>query len=78
MSVPLQGAAHCSGCCCVRFGAGLLVPLQGAAVGCCFRGLLSECGVRYEAWVLASLQGVAARCLWQCGHWALMEITFVP
>ena len=21
---------------------------------------------------------VAARCLWQCGHWALMEITFKP
>jgi len=34
--------------------------------------------VHYKAWVLASLQGVAARCLWQCGRWALMEITSMP
>jgi len=27
--------------------------------------------------VLVWLQGVAAGCLWQCGRWALMEITFM-
>ena len=79
--VPLQG---------VRFGAGLLVLLQGVGAGyycqravCIFatwvllQGMLSECSVRYEAWAQVSLQGVAAGCLWQCGHWALMEITLM-
>ena len=39
---------------------------------------LLECSVHYEVWVLVWLQGVAAGCLWQCGRWALMEITFSP
>ena len=43
------------------------VPLQGVAGGCPCRMLL-----------LVSLQGVAARCLWRCGRWALMEVTFLP
>ena len=54
-------------CCCVRLGAGLLVPLKGAVAGCgcrvilskgCYRVLLSECGVGYEAWVLVWLRDV--------------------
>ena len=38
--------------CCVRFGAGLLVPLQGAAAGCCCRVLLLEWCVRFGAGLL--------------------------
>ena len=42
MLVPLQGAALgccCQSCVCARFGAGMLVPLQGAGAewGCCCR-----------------------------------------
>ena len=48
-----QGAT--TGCCfkvlllewCVRFRAGMLVPLQGAPSGCCFRVLLLEWCVRF-------------------------------
>ena len=48
------------------------VPLQGAAC----RVLLEQWCVRFGAGMLVLLEGVAARCLWQCGRWALMEITF--
>ena len=69
--VPPQGAA--AGCClkvllsewCVRFGAGLLVPLQplqGAAAECCFRVLLPERYVRFGGGLLVLLQGSAAGC----------------
>ena len=40
--------------------------------------LQTECSVRSEAWVLVWLQGVVARCVWQCGRWAVMEVTFTP
>ena len=60
---------------CVRFGAGMLVPLQDAA-GCCqsavcagATGAAAKCG----CWRRCT---GAARCLWQCGLWALMEVTF--
>ena len=60
---------------CVRFGAGMLAPLQDAA-GCCqsavcagATGAAAKCG----CWRRCT---GAARCLWQCGLWALMEVTF--
>ena len=37
------------GVACLRFGAGMLVPLQGAAEGCCLRVLLLEWCVRFGA-----------------------------
>ena len=59
--VLVKGAAAC--CCCrvqllewrVRSGAGLLVPLQGAATRCC-----SESGARFGVGVLVPLQDAAA------------------
>ena len=66
--MPLQGAASRAVCAVepaslkvpllegrVRFGAGLPVPLQGAAAGC-------RCGVRFGAGLLVLLHGVAAVC----------------
>ena len=55
-----QGAT--SGCCfrvlllewCVRFRAGMLVPLQGAPSGCCFRVLLLEWCVRFGTLLVAA------------------------
>ena len=46
----------------LRFGAGLLVPLQGAAAGCRCKVLLSECCVGYGAGLLCSCRGAAAGC----------------
>ena len=51
---------------CLRFGAGLLVPLQGAAAGCPCKVLLSEL-CAFWSWVDGAaagvpLQGAAARC----------------
>ena len=64
------------GVACLRFGAGMLVPLQGAAAGCCLRVLLEGAAVRVNAgtvrvvcalWsgILVPLQGAAARCHWK-------------
>jgi len=47
-------------------GAGLLVPLQAAAAGCCFRVLLLEWCVRFGAGVL--LPGAAVRMV--CALWS--------
>ena len=47
------GAVGCR--CCVRVGAWVLVPLQGAAAGC-------RCCVRLGAWVLVALLCAAAVC----------------
>ena len=41
----------------LRFGAGLLVPVQGAAAGCRCKVLLSECCVGYGAGLLCSCRG---------------------
>ena len=46
----------------VQFEAGMLVPLQDAASGCCFRVLLLERRVRFGAGLLLPLPGAAAGC----------------
>jgi len=54
------------GVACLHFGAGMLVPLQGAAAWCCLRVLLSEWCARFRAGMLCRcrvpLLGAAARC----------------
>ena len=45
----------------VRFGAGMLVPLQGAAAGCC-SGCCCWGGVRFGAGLLVPLQSAASGC----------------
>ena len=51
-------------------GAGLLVPLQAAAAGCCFRVLLLEwcvrCGAGLPVQNASNLQGAAVRVLCVC------------
>jgi hypothetical protein len=81
--MPLQGYA-------VRVLRELWGWLAGAAAGRGCRVLLSkglsasqELGCCYKVralgtGLLLSLQGAAVRCLWQCGRWALLEITFMP
>ena len=74
--LPLQG---------VRFGAGVLVLLQSAAAKCCFRVLLLEWCVRFGASkdclhlrnFCCQSAVCAMGCLWQCGSWGAMEITFI-
>ena len=66
MLVPLQGADAVS---VVRaLGAGMLMPLQGAAARFCCAAVRVVCGL--EAGVLVLLQGAAAGCrcrvLFQC------------
>ena len=45
----------------------------GAATRYCCQS--AACVMKLGCWHRCK---VAARCLWQCGHWALMEITFKP
>ena len=78
--VLLQGAAVTVECALWTGHAGAIarwlqwaVPLQGVAC----RALLEQCCVRFGAGMLVLLEGVAVRCLWHCGRWALMEITFM-
>ena len=62
-TVLLEGAV-------VHFGAGILVPLPGAAAGCCLRALLSKGGARaLGAGMRVPLQVAAAG----CGCKALLE-----
>ena len=58
---------------CVRFGAGLLMPLQDAAASCCSRLLLSGWCVRFGAGLLVPLppQGLVSECGVRCGAWML-------
>ena len=69
----------------VRFGAGFVGAIRvlcGVWSRCRLQGCQSVmCVVELGWWCrsrLAPLQGVAARCLWQCGCWGPMEITFTP
>ena len=69
----------------LRFGAGLLVPLQGAAAGCCCKVLLQGAAVRVLcglwSWVALQLQGCrcrvplqgAAECCLRFGAWLLVR-----
>ena len=63
----------------MQFEAGMLVPLQDAASGCCFRVLLLERRVRFGAGLLLPLPGAAAGCsrllldgadVWQVRFWS--------
>ena len=66
------GAGAAAGCCfkmlllewCVRFGAGLLMPLQDAAASCCSRLLLSGWCVRFGAGLLVPLPPQGAASCW--------------
>ena len=63
----------------LRFGAGLLVPLQGAAAGCCSAAVRVLCGL--WSWVALQLQGCrcrvplqgAAECCLRFGAWLLVR-----
>ena len=64
----------------MRFEAGMLVPMQGAAAGCCFRVLLSKRCVcfGFGAGLLVPLQGAGAgyycqRAVCILGTWVLLH-----
>ena len=54
------------GVACLRFGAGMLVPLQGAAAGCCLRVLLEGAAVRVNAVLSEWCVRFGAACWCRC------------
>ena len=66
----------------VCFGAWMLVPLQGAAAGCCCCRLYTASTCSWQSLRNANaelpLQVASARCVWLCAPWSFGAVAAAP